>query len=353
MTGPAWLLIVGVLLGPLAIPEFGASKNLMEAKNAMFIHAGLGATLLVVRSWWVRAFLAWAWLSFLLSGMRGWAFLGLLGIIAWALLHDQAGRLTETGWRSVCWAVTVAAGFQMAWMVVQALGYDGLFRPITWGGGPLPAGSPIPAQGWFGNPADAAVFLGLSLPAMMAVHPVLLLPTGIAVLSLRSTAGFVCVGIAAAWWLLRYRPCWLLAALPVAAVVTAVQFLWLDPQGLGWRPLIWSILLQFFAHRPWLGWGPNALEHVVIIDSPVGRWNFGFSEWLQGGMELGIGAVLIAAAYVGWQAWRLRSRWRLAGVLVPAFGMLVAISVFSIPFRIGPVALLAALYLGRLDAETA
>ena len=80
------------------------------------------------------------------------------------------------------------------------------------------------------------------------------------------------------------------------------------------------------------------------------RWNYFFSEWLQGTVELGFGAPLLAAGYLVSLARRLRGRWAACGEALPGALALLAVSFFSIPLRIVPTALLAALWLGRLES---
>ena len=50
---------------------------------------------------------------------------------------------------------------------------------------------------------------------------------------------------------------------------------------------------------------------------------------------------------------RLRGRVSAGAELAPVLAILLAASCFSIPFRIGPVALLAALVLGQLERRLA
>ena len=83
------------------------------------------------------------------------------------------------------------------------------------------------------------------------------------------------------------------------------------------------------------------------------RWNFVFNEWLQGALEFGLPGVVCAGGFLTSLAWRLRGRWTAAAELVPAAVIVLLASLFSIPFRIGPVALLAALVFGQLDRRIA
>ena len=361
-------LVLAVLAAPLAIAPIGQSGSIAQAKNNLFIHLGLAFVVCVVDSWWLRATLVWTWAGFVLAGMHGWAFVGLLGVIGWCLIYQAASTLTETGWRNVQRAVVVAALFQLAWMGWQGLGYDRVFvavaAPGTGHASPDPT-LPVPMQGWFSNPMDAGLYLAMSVPALFAVHPALGILGALAALAMKSTAVLAALGAMAlvlgvpwAWRGLQRLAvprgmalAWmgvlgLLAAGGVAAYVGLY-----DPQGVGYRPLAWRAAWQTSGLRPWTGYGVNALDYRVIIDSDVGRWNYLFSEWLQWRLETGVIGVGLAMGYLGWLAVRLHRTWPKGRPLVAPALVVLVLSVVSIPFRIGPVALLAALYLGRLDAE--
>ena len=117
------------------------------------------------------------------------------------------------------------------------------------------------------------------------------------------------------------------------------------------RTLVWRQAAQMIGQRPVLGWGGNALDHRVFFLTPRTelRWNFLFNEWLQAWLEFGVLAPALALGYAVALARRLRHRVAVAGECLPAAAFVLLTSGFSIPFHIGPVALLAALMLGTLD----
>lgn len=348
-----WWLILSVLAAPLAIvPDAG----LAETKNLVFLVLGAGAAIVLVGNPWVRGFAGWTAGAAILTGGERWAVRGALGVLAWVLFYHLASTLTETGWRKVRLAVAASAAFQVIWLGVQALGLDPIFHPLPSQGGVTAA--QVGLSGWFGNPMDLALYLALALPLVAAVHPWLAGGIALAMLTaLHVTVGALGVVVTAIWLGLRsHPPGWLRAALVVAVLGAAGAYLWsYDPQGAGLKPLVWGQAVALIREKPWLGWGPNALDHSVFILTPqvANYWNFVFNEWLQGALELGVAAPLLAAGFLGSLLWRLRGRVEQAAELVPALVILVAASLFSIPFRIGPVALLAALTLGQLDRRLA
>lgn len=350
-----WWLMGAVLIGPLVVlpPAWGIDG--FQAKNAGFILLGLLGVLWSIPNGWLRAFGLWAILSFLAAGATAWALAGLLGLLAWFVVYTAAFRLTA-GWSRVRWAITGAVVIQLAWMVLQTVNADPLFVPVTIHGEPQPA-VPMIRVGWFTNPMDAALFLGMSLPIL---PPWLALVTvGVLLVGLQSTAGALA---AIGWlvWRVSLSTRWpkpLLARLLVAGALAGVAGslllvygLVLDSQGPNVKPTIWRSAIHVVNAKPWIGWGPNAVDYRVIMQTTDGlRWNFVFNEWLQGALEFGWMAPALALGYLVTlirRAWG-RVRWSDAHWL--ALGILLAWSLFSIPFRIGPVALLAALYLGRLD----
>ena len=101
-----------------------------------------------------------------------------------------------------------------------------------------------------------------------------------------------------------------------------------------------------------MGYGINSLDYRVVIEGSGGRYNFLLSDWLQWTFETGAIGLILAACFAGMLAWRAWRAWPEGREhIAPAF-MLLGLSLISIPFRIGPVAFLGALYLGRLYAET-
>jgi hypothetical protein len=342
-----WLLFA-ILVTPVVAVPGGWGVDLFQARNAAFILLGLSVVVGLVADGWLRAFLGWTVVSFLWAGARPWALLGLLGVLAWALCYFLAARVSAREWPRVRVVLALAALFQIGWLVVQALGRDPLFVPLRTQGGILP--DAVPLSGWFGNPMDLALYLGLALPLLVAVHPVFLLIVGVALCALKVTAGFVGLAVSGLW-LLRRRPWWALGFLGL--IVTGV--LVLDPQGAGLRPLIWKQAVQVAALRPVLGWGPNAVDYRIIIETPAQavRWNFIFNEYLQGWLELGGVGVFLAGGFLASLFWRLRSRWSEAGELVPALVILLVVASFSIPFRSGPAALVTAVILGQLERRLA
>ena len=342
-----WWLIAAVVLVPLVAFPASSGIGLAQAKNALVVVFGLGLIVWRLPSAWVKAIAALALVSFVATGMTVWALAGVLGVLAWLLVYAEASRLTDAGWRAVRWAIAGAAGFQVAWMGLQAVGLDPLFLPLSYRGDVLP-GTP-PVVGWFGNPMDAAVFLGLSLPAAVALSPWLLVPGAVVIGALGATAGAVCVALTALWVVPSWR--WRAAAAVVLLAAGAAFALVRDPQGAGLRPVIWRNAAALAWARPVLGWGPNAVGYRLRTIHPrtVEHWDFYFNEWLQGGVELGLAGPALALGYLASLAWRLRRCGHALGEALPGALALLALSTFSIPLRIGPAALLGALYLGRLE----
>src|SRR3990167_1144353 len=342
-----WWLVAAVVLAPLAAFPGSSGIGLAQAKNALVVVFGLGLIVWRLPSVWAQAFAALALLSFMAAVMTVWALAGVLGVFAWLLVYAEAARLSDAGWRAIRWAMAGAALFQIAWMGLQALGLDPVFRPLSYRGDPLPG--PAPVVGWFSNPMDTAVFLGLSLPAAAALSPWLLLPGALALWTLGSTAGIVCLAVTACWIVPGWR--WR-ATTAVVLVAGGLAFsLVRDPQGMGLRPAIWRNAAQLAWARPVLGWGPNGVGYRLRTIHPrtVEHWDFYFCEWLQGAVELGLAGPALALGYLASLAWRLRRRGHALGEALPGALALLALSTFSIPLRIGPAALLGALYLGRLE----
>ena len=356
-------LIVAVLVAPLAVLPVSSGLHLAETKNYAFLFAGAGVVLHLVRNGWVRAFSVAAVLGYVLAGAPVWALSGVLGVLAWALLFQQAATLSPTSWRKVRLAIVASAGVQVAWMGVQWAGRDPLFNAAMTQGLVLPASTPI--SGFFGNPMDLALYLGVSLPFLAAAHPLLALVTAAAMAWwLPTTMGALAIGITALWMARHVVQGWLTrsaAAVTVAAALAGYlvlfdqQTLAFDHQGVGLKAAAWAEGLRAVAERPWIGWGPNALDHRVFLVTPryAVYWNFLFNEWIQGALELGVLAPVCALGFAVSLVRRLRGRIAEVGALAPAALIIAVASLVSIPFRIGPVALLAALVFGRLDRRLA
>ena len=343
-------LVVAVLLAPLTV-----APGLPIAPHA--------SALLFAGAWvawrcanpWRRAFAVLALVSFLVSGMHAWAVVGLAGLLGFLLVHQEATRCSDAEWAWLRRAIVAAVAVQVAWMGLQALGHDPLFVPLSYHGAELAAPEPsrLVTLGWFGNPMDTALYLGVSLPAIVALRPWLLLPMAVVIAAQGATVGLVSLAVTTLWlaWTRASRVVAL--ALLVSLVIGSAWFLTrVDPQGLGLRPAGWAIAARLAWERPLVGWGPNAVDHrIQIVDATTNnRWNFFFNEWLQGAVELGVIGPALAAGYLVSLARRLRGRWLACGEALPAALALLAVSLFSIPLRIGPTALLAALYLGRLES---
>lgn len=351
MTAHRWLILLA-FAAPLGVLPGWFGVPIPQAKNAVVILLAMGLVVWMVRNWWLRAFLLWAFVPFWSSGMRGWAAAGMAGLFAWALVYQQASTLSPEAWARVRTAIALAALIQVAWMGVQVADADPLFRRISTQTGVFEPGS-IPVVGWFGNRMDLALFLGLSLPALAALSPWLVV--GVSLVSLwllKSTVGLICLAIVLAWWAWTRGWRGRLVGIGLGLVgLAAVFFMYLDPPIPGGRPTVWVALLGLALQSPWVGWGPNALGYrVQLVLGTNEHWTFGFNEWLQGTMELGWPALVLAGGFLGSLAWR--SRRKSVGELWPAFFILIAVSLFSIPLRVGPAALLAALYLGRMDGLT-
>ena len=286
-----WWLIAAVLAAPLAVLPAGSGPGLMQTKNLAFLLLGAGAVVWTVRNPWLRAFVAWTLAAYLWSGAHAWALMGVLGVLAWALLYQQATTLSESAWRKVRVAIVASALLQVAWMGVQALDHDPIFVPAPTQGGIVP--TRLELVGWFGNPMDLALFLGVALPLVVAVHPLLGgIVAGAILLALHTTVGAVAVAVTALWCLWRRTGAWWARGV-LGLVVGGVGLAYVlvaDPQGAGSRPVIWRQTVPLIAARPLLGWGPNSLDYRVLLLIPrtEQRWNFVFNEWLQAAMEMGI-----------------------------------------------------------------
>lgn len=347
-----WWLIAAALIGPLVV--FPASTGVLPAtaKNAVMIVLGLSIVVWRAPSLWVQAFAAWATLAFLASGFTTWGLAGLLGILAWILVYAEARRLSNAGWRRLRWAIAAAAVFQIYWMWIQYLRVDPIFDPVTYRG-QIMTGQAVDVMGWFANPMDAALFLALSLPALAALSGWFVPLAALALWQLHSTAGLIGLALVALWWTPSWR--WRAVAAGVVLAFAAFFIPLRDPQGFGYRAMIWREAATLATMRPILGWGPNAVGYRLrtIHPSTNNAWTFYFSEWLQGAVEVGWIGVAVAAGYVGSLAWRLRRTWRRADEALIGVIVLFVLSLISIPLRIGPVAFLGALYLGRLEAVAA
>lgn len=350
-----WLALA-VLAVPLGVLPAAWTDSVAQAKNFFFIFLiGLGTILLFLESWWLRVFVAWVLASFIWSGARMWALAGFLGVLGWAVCWQAASRLTEETWDRIRLAITGAALFQVAWMVLQALGYDPLFSPVSYWGTPL-SGS-VPAIGWFSNPSDTALFLGLSLPAILPVSRWVAVLVVVAIgFGLGSVAGLLAIGITLGWVLWRWagQPIRVRAGILLIAVSAIGAILWrFEFQGLGTRLTIWRHAWDLAWMAPVIGWGPNAIGYRLQVHIPdrLERWEFLFSEPLQGAVELGFVGLALGVGFLAYLGWRALSASRVVdfGELVPACLILLGVSLFSIPLRIGPTALLSALYLGRLE----
>ena len=348
MIGYRWLL-AAVFLAPLAAFPADFGIGIPQAKNAVFILLGLAFILWLTPNWWLRAFLAWAIVAFAASGMKVWGMAGLLGLLAWTLAYEQTARLTGPQWARVRLMIAVAALGQLAWMGIQLAHADPVFSPLSYSGKVL--AGPAPAIGWFANASDTALFLGLSLPAVAVLSPWLAVGMSLTILwLLPSAGGFMCIAAVAIW--LLWSRSWIWRAIGILGLIgfAAIYFTRIDPGGLGGRWLIWHNAWALGWMSPIVGWGPNAVGYRLVTMAANERWDFVFSEWLQGFVEFGAVGVGLALGYLISTAWRLRRRWAaIEWEVLAGAACLVAVSVFSIPFRIGPVALLAAIYLGRLD----
>lgn len=351
----AWWLGLAVLVTPLAAFPSAWGIGLMQAKNVAFILLGLALVLALFPNRWLQAFSVWTLISFVFSGLFSASLIGLLGLFAWGLVYTVAYRLSTAEWSTVRKLITVSACVQVVWLGVQAASLDLLFQPISWWTG-APVEGPVPLVGWFANASDTALFLGLALPATLMVSPWMLVPLAGALVLLGSTAGIAALAGCLGWVAWRR---WGGRGLVVAGLLVAlgggVFVTQIDHGRSHSRPwIITQQAWQLAQMRPVSGWGVNAVDTRLIIQRPRTRerWNFLFNEWLQGLVEVGAVGVLVALGYLGdlgrrlWRPGALRH----AQELGLALGLLVGLSVISIPFRVGPVALLAACYLGRLDA---
>lgn len=365
MTPTRWL-ILAVALVPLAALPGEAGLPIAQVKNAALVLLGLGLIVWEFPSRWLQALAGWALVSVTLAKGRDWAVVGLLGILAFLLVHRAASRLSDAQWSMVVKAIACAAGFQVAWMVLQATGHDPLFRPLEYLTGRVGAG-PVPVVGWFANPMDTALFLGLALFVLPLVLGVVVATAIVA--GLGSTAGLVCVAFAGAWqaWLrTRVLPRWWLRwAIPAFAAVfllgvllweqgAALAFVGMprDYAGFGGRVPVWHALWNLSTVRPIAGWGPNAIGSRLTIHNATtnDRWDFGFNEYLQGAVDVGWVGVILALGYLASLLWRGRAKWA-TEPLTPFVAALLVLGLFSIPLRVGPAALLCALFLGRLEGR--
>ena len=354
-----WLIVV-VTLAPLAVLPAAWGPSLAETKNLAFLVLGAGTMLSLVRNLWVRAFGAWVIVAYLMAGAHLWALSAVLAVLAWAVFHQVGRDLSEASWAKLRFAVLAGACFQVFWVVLQLAHLDPLFTAIQPQSGPAPEF--VAAVGWLGNPMDLGLFFGISLPLLVAVRPAWLGATAAALTALmmltvlRATVGIVALGVTALWLVWVWMPSWWvrLGALGVVGGLGVLYFVIWDPHvGLRW--LIWKQAAQLAGLRPFAGWGPNAVDHRLLLLVPAQevRWNFIFNEWLQAWLELGLLGPGLALGYVLAVGRRLRGRLATAAELAPVFVIVLLASCFSIPFRIGPVALLAALALGQMERRLA
>lgn len=342
-------LIAAVLIAPLAVFPASWGLSSFQSKNAVFILLGLCVAFAMTPNRWVQAWLWWAGVGYVLSGAREWGTLGLLGVLAWALVYQAASRLTATAWRNLRLAITAAACFQVAWMVLQGLGRDPVFSAVSYTG--QVTAERVPPVGWFANPTDTALFLSVALPSVLIVHPLLGGVVAAALLvALKSTAGFVGIAVAALWLAVRKDRRSGVIAAGLLGVVALIHFVRLDPQGLGSRPMLWQHVASLVALKPIAGWGLNAYGNRLTTFSVFDeQFDYVHSDYLQGALEVGLIGLGLALLYLATTAWRLRLRWREAGESVAVLATLAVVAVFSHPLHIGPVALLAALHLGYLE----
>jgi O-antigen ligase len=163
------------------------------------------------------------------------------------------------------------------------------------------------------------------------------------------------------------------AAVVLLFVVLAVGLLWTLPGGVGSRAAdpylyhrleIWARSWQLWKQQFWQGWGPGTYLQVydrariaipLSAVNPIARYHFfadhAHNEWLQWGLEGGIGAVLITLAFVGivligWLKDRQATRFQIAleaglvGVLAHSLvdfnlhtPVILAVSVFWLALR--------------------
>lgn len=340
-----WLILV-VLAAPLAIFP---GQDLAETKNLMLLALGAGSVLCFIGNPWLRAFGAWTLVVTALAGAPPWAVRGAGGVLAWLVLYQLAAQLAEPAWRKVRLAIVASALIQMLWVGLQALALDPLFTTIQPG---------TPLHGWFGNPMDLALYLGLSLPLVVAVHPLLAVPVATVMMwGLPTTVGTLAIAVTVLWWLAPWLRSWSHRTVAVGLVgLLALGYLArFDSQGIASRPVAWRVAGTLIAERPFMGWGPNAVDHRVVLNTPTLalRWNFLFNEWLQGWVELGALAPALALGYLVALLRRVRGRLVATAELLPALVILLVATTFSIPLRIGPVALLGALVLGQMQRRLA
>lgn len=347
-------LAASVVLAPLAIAPAAMGTTLAQAKNAAFV---LLACLLVGArspSPWIRAFMALAALSSLFAGLPAWSVLGCAGIAGFLLVLQETAQRSDAEWAVIRRAIAAAALVQILWMGLQSFGLDPLFQAQYVNTDGVVVKSSAPPVGWFGNPSDSALFVALSLPALMSITPWLLVPAGLALVALRSTVGIAGLVVVLVWLSAQARSVIATALVTVAVLIGAALYvIEVDPMGLGVRPAGWAVAITVASAKPGIGWGPNAVDspRVQIVYGPTNeRWNHFFSEWLQGAVELGVIGPLLAAGYLASLARRLRGRWSACGEALPAAAVLLLLSLVSIPLRVGPAALLCALWIGRLEA---
>lgn len=359
-----WLILLAAssfVVFPIILPG-DVTLSHAQAKATVFLLGGLLLLgWMLLPTWWLRAGLVLGVLSAVASGLRIWALAPLVAYLIWGTGVGWAGGLDDEAWRRVRWVITIAAAIQAAWMGWQWItAYAG--DPLYWpslrlfalktvpGDGRLLITAPI---GFFGNPSDAGLFLGLALPFAMTWWAAGLIAGG-AILS-SSGAATLLVAVAASWWLLRRRWRWWLV--PVGAgglAALGVLYGWLDPAWAGGslqgRLAVWDQALVLIARAPWLGWGWGSLGTRVNIVWQTERWTYLHNEWLQVAMEGGIVALLLALIVLIWLACRLWERGITDERIPGLFAVIVAATV-SIPFRLAPTALLVAVWIGGLLRE--
>lgn len=283
----------------------------------------------MLRSWWMRAFFALALLQVMLMRPIILSYITLMMIAIYLAAAEGFSRIKpDRIFLAMC-----AAGILLSiWIVLQRLGILGTFSLGTLGAGPF-------------NIDEGSVFLALCVPAFFRrrwwpVIPLLCL----ALFLCRATTGVVAaLGAAAVYAALSNIRLRILA--PAGAVIAAASLLFFtvadpamttinNPRWRVWKHIVWSYRSEMFGRGlgsfsnlfPLLISGDRSLgvttdelsaDKQRVLTNDTGWWIHGHNEYLQLGFEMGLQALALVIAYLGWiAAYIFRNRRRLTGLPV-------------------------------------
>ena len=337
---PGCLIVAVAVLLPWLTRWPATTPKLADAIRETPIFVADVGLLLMLAAWilgrdaWLGAFVAWMALSVLWHPQISAYETGLLcalGAMALVLLR----RLTPGQVRWTVRGLLIGGGLEVAYSVVNALGYD-----LFWQGGAV---TPPPhAMGTLGNSNYLAAYLAMTV----ALVPLTWLPVwGLGLVMTKSLMGMLAATVAL---LVRFRAHWI----PVACTGTVGALLimglrdnWPDTVAARWE--MWRLALHDLSlWTLWVGHGPGAwLERIPDVQMRVGFYPGGIfawahSDWLQLLYE---GGLIGCALLIGWLVSH-RGMW-----MGPFGGCLAALAVNALgnfPFHVGVTALTAVVLIG-------